>query len=104
MGKVIKFNKCEKEVADISSVNKGDFTLEGTAVCTACSYTWDVKGLHNEDFPLECPNCFRKFGEMKYPVYPDKNDQGWKCDCGNDLFYILKEGFFCRACGNYEHF
>ncbi len=69
--------------------------LSGMAMCTACGHEWSVACNVGTE-TLECPSCKRYHGVMKGPVIPS---EAWKCKCGNQLFYMTREGFVCRLCG-----
>jgi hypothetical protein len=108
MGNIIKLDNYEKKTKkdedQCTEVEGDDYNLNGTIVCTSCSFEWEGVAIPNELFPLECPSCFRQFGEMKYPVYPNQKAFVWYCECRNDLFFVLKDSILCRKCGKIQEF
>jgi hypothetical protein len=50
--------------------------------------------------PLECPNCGCMKGLLTMPFVPAENVDVFRCSCGNDLFYILRDGMLCPNCGD----
>lgn len=46
---------------------------------------------------LECPKCGLEKGRLAGTVYRD--EPHWHCDCGNELFYVTANGYYCPNCG-----
>ena len=71
--------------------------LSGLAVCGACHHEWSVVaavgGVH-----LECPKCHRYWGGLKHAIEPET---AWRCNCGEQLFWLTPKGALCRRCGIY---
>lgn len=72
-----------------------DHHLSGQAVCPKCDHQWVAVapvGVVN----LECPSCHLIHGVFKAAVVPET---AWKCNCGNQLFFLTPGGAMCRGCG-----
>jgi hypothetical protein len=69
--------------------------LAGPAFCGACHHEWSAVAPHGVTH-LECPKCKRYWGALKHAVEPD---QTWRCNCGEELFWLTPTGAMCRRCG-----
>lgn len=67
----------------------------GEAICLQCKHQW-VAVVPYSDSQFECPNCSTFHGVFKYGYAPSLT---WTCKCGNQLFFITKEGSMCPVCG-----
>lgn len=69
--------------------------IQGPCRCGACQHEWEgaapVGVVHTE-----CPNCHRFWGVFKNAIEPD---QAWRCNCGEQLFWLTPTGAMCRRCG-----
>ena len=76
----------------------------GEAICTQCKHEWvAVAPAGQRD--LECPSCSSHRGVFKWPYGPSEGDEGYRCNCGSDDFFIMRRGkqsngaVHCRGCG-----
>lgn len=69
--------------------------ITGPAFCGACKAEWPavapVGSVH-----FECPQCKRMWGAFKNAVSPP---EAWRCNCGEELFWLTPHGAMCRRCG-----
>lgn len=76
----------------------------GEAICTNCKHEW-VAVAPAGDVQLDCPSCSTACGLFKHPFGPSVGDLSYSCNCGSDLFFIMKKpgaangSTFCRGCG-----
>ena len=73
----------------------------GEAVCIACKHTWIAVQEGVSENMLECPACHAYKGHYRFPHIPDDHTT-WVCNCGNNLFYVSNDGFFCPNCGTHK--
>jgi Zn finger protein HypA/HybF involved in hydrogenase expression len=73
--------------------------LEGEALCMQCQHEWAAVCPIGVVW-LECPECHSMKGHMKYDVQRDGHE--WKCRCGNDLFRVTPDGYYCPNCGTWQ--
>jgi len=72
--------------------------LSGPARCFNCEQQWVAVAPVGTSGWLECPQCHLLRGRLIYPCL--KADAlHWKCHCGNDLFYVTPQGYYCPQCG-----
>jgi Zn finger protein HypA/HybF involved in hydrogenase expression len=77
-------------------------TVEGQARCMNCQRVWQaVVSFPSRRLPIECPDCHQLKGVLTMPYMPDGH-QVWKCDCENDMFFVLREGIYCPNCGKFS--
>lgn len=88
MSNVIEFKKPEQK----------DPHGSGEAFCLSCKHEWVAVAPAGET-QLECPKCHTMKGLWKYPFAPADGDFMWKCNCGNNLFYLTPQGHLCANCG-----
>ena len=74
--------------------------LSGEARCMLCSYEWVAVALVGTLW-LECPSCHSEKGYLKFPV--QRTGLEWICICGNDLFRVTPEGYYCPNCGVWQN-
>ncbi len=74
--------------------------LEGWARCLACKHEWDAV-VPIGSIWMVCPECSLERGRFVYYMMREEC-QHWKCDCGNDLFYITPDGEYCPNCGTWR--
>ncbi|RQH69995.1 hypothetical protein IPC102_09495 [Pseudomonas aeruginosa] len=83
---------------------KGERQATGDAICARCRHEW-VAVAPVGAVQLECPACQTHHGLFKYPFGPSKSDSTYVCNCGSDLYFILKRkgqevaSVICRGCG-----
>ncbi len=70
--------------------------LEGEAICGACQHEWQAIQPVGGKQHLECPACHRLWGAFKHAVEPVNS---WRCNCGEQLFWLTPTGAMCRRCG-----
>lgn len=70
--------------------------LTGPARCLSCRFEW-VAVAPVGTVILECPECHLMRGRFVGEVLRDCLH--WVCNCGNDLFLVTAEGFYCPHCG-----
>lgn len=83
-------------VVDLDSYRKRTW-LSGPVLCTACRHEWVGVFPEESRDVVECPECGRCKGVLKFPVVPEV---AYVCNsCDGVLFYITPEGCTCRECG-----
>jgi Zn finger protein HypA/HybF involved in hydrogenase expression len=70
--------------------------LSGKARCLACKHEWIAVAPMGVTW-LECPACSLERG--RYVAQVKKEVPHWHCDCGNNLFYVTENGYYCPNCG-----
>jgi hypothetical protein len=98
MSEVIEFKKLQAE----STV-----TTSGAAKCFQCQHEFEYScsnpssGNESDDnwefLWFECPECKCMKATFIYTGLPEDKTM-WCCGCGNHLFYIVKDGFYCPIC------
>jgi Zn finger protein HypA/HybF involved in hydrogenase expression len=73
--------------------------LVGKATCLACSHEWTAVAPIGTLW-LECPECTLERGRLIAQCQRD--EPHWHCDCGNELFYVTADGYYCPNCGLYQ--
>lgn len=68
----------------------------GLAFCLLCGHRWTAVAPIGTVF-LECPLCKAIKGVFKFNC--TKSGPHWECDCGNRLFYVTDDGYYCPNCG-----
>ncbi len=91
MSNIVEFKKKEQQLAG------------GEAFCLQCQHEWGAVA-ETGTTHLECPECKTMKGLFKYPCYPPYGTLIMVCNCGNDLFYLTKEGHLCANCGTYQYY
>lgn len=74
--------------------------LTGNARCMSCKHEWIAVSPIGTTW-LECPECHAEKGRYQYPVERDGFE--WKCNCGNDLFRVTPDGYYCPNCGEWQN-
>lgn len=75
--------------------------IAGNAHCIACLHKWVAVAPEGEVW-LECPKCHCNKGLFKFPVSLEKPH--WHCACGNNLFHLDQDSFYCPNCGLTQSF
>ena len=76
--------------------NPGGGYLAGRARCLSCKEEW-ISVSPVGSLWLECPCCGLEKGRLIFPILRDFPH--WICNCGNDLFRVTEEGYYCPNCG-----
>lgn len=76
--------------------------LIGEARCMACGHTEMTVAPVGVTLPMECGNCHTMKKVFIEVVL--RNTEHWTCACGNNLFYITKDGTYCPNCGAWQTF
>lgn len=72
--------------------------ISGPAFCMGCRHEW-VGVWPEGSVDLECPECHAHRGRGKFNVTPPV-DSVFTCNkCENQLFNLMRDGFFCPVCG-----
>ena len=77
--------------------------LSGTARCIHCAHTW-VAVAPVGTVELECPECRASKGRFLGLCMPEEHVEVRTCNCGNQLFYLTREGHMCANCGTYQRY
>lgn len=75
-------------------------SLCGKARCLACRHEWQAVAPVGTVW-LDCPACSLERGRFLGPAQRD--GAHWHCGCGNDIFYVTPDGFYCPNCGEQQH-
>lgn len=89
MAEIVQFR--QKPVCD----DPGTPHLTGQAICGNCRHEW-VQVAEVGTTTLDCPECKRTWGVFKNMVEPKFS---WRCNCGEQLFWLTPDGAMCRRCG-----
>ena len=73
--------------------------LSGEARCMLCGKEWVAVAPVGTPW-LECPECHSEKGYMKFQV--QRTGSEWICNCGNDLFRVTPDGYYCPNCGEWQ--
>ncbi len=72
--------------------------LSGEARCMHCHHRWTaVTPVGEQQF--ECPECGLLKGTF-YAYALHESYPVWKCNCGNDVFFVHPDGILCALCGS----
>ena len=78
-----------------------DHHMHGDAFCMQCGHTW-VAVAPVGATRLECPACHTEKGVMRFECAPVAGTEVRECNCGNQLFYLTRDGHMCANCGTYQ--
>jgi len=91
--------KADVPLAPVISLDEHRPHLSGKARCIACGHeevcvaplgvTW-----------MECGKCHTD--HMTWSAQVERDEPHWHCNCGNNLFYVTPEGWYCPMCGVYH--
>lgn len=70
--------------------------LVGKATCLSCSHEWTAVAPIGTLW-LTCPECTLERGRLIAQCQRD--EPHWHCNCGNELFYVTANGYYCPNCG-----
>lgn len=84
----------------VVSLDKHRPRLEGVAKCLACQHEWEAMVPIGSVW-LICPKCKLERGRFIYHMMREEY-QHWSCTCGNDLFYITRDGEYCPNCAKWR--
>ena len=76
--------------------------LSGKAHCIQCDHTWIAVAPVGASF-LECPECKTEKGAFIGACVPSDVEVR-ECNCGNQLFFLTREGHMCAKCGTYPFY
>ena len=82
--------------------NDHDPHIQGAARCIECGHVWQAVAPVGT-VGLECPACKTERGAFVGMIPPD-SELVRRCDCGNDLFFVLPDGVLCARCGTMQLF
>ena len=71
----------------------------GKARCLACKQEWMAVAPTGVTW-MECPSCSLERG--RFVAQHERDGLHWHCNCGNDLFYVVKDGYYCPNCGDWQ--
>lgn len=71
---------------------------QGPAFCMGCNHEW-IGVWPAGKVDLECPNCHAHRGRGKFNITPPATELVTCNKCGNQLFNLMPDGFFCPGCG-----
>lgn len=74
--------------------------MTGEARCMKCGREWVAAAPIGTEW-LECPGCGTMHGTFKQPI--ERDGAHWVCKCGNELFRVTPDGYYCPACGEWQH-
>jgi hypothetical protein len=75
--------------------------LSGTALCINCRHEWIAVAPQGPEW-LDCPQCQLMRGHYRFHCEPE--GEAWACNCGNQLFYVMRNGICCPNCGALQTF
>ena len=90
MGEVIAFNKLDPHAT-------------GEAVCISCKHEFIAVAPVGEVW-FDCPECGIEKATWKYVFKFKAGTEIRVCACGNELFYLTREGHACALCGKYQQY
>lgn len=99
VGGVVLPHILEREAA-----NESPQWARGEAFCLSCNHHWQAMRPTGDTSPFECPGCRRETGHWKFEFYPPPDTDVRQCNCGNQLFYLTREGHMCANCGTYQRY
>ena len=73
--------------------------ISGMAVCMTCGHRWAMVSPFGTVW-FECPECLSEKAHYIYPCV--RETPHWTCNCGNDLFYVTENGYYCPNCGEWQ--
>ena len=89
------------DVIDFKSAKeKNEPHVAGMARCMACQHEWAAVAPVGAIW-LVCPSCSLQRGAYKAQI--ERAGPHWTCNCGNQLFYVQREGYYCPNCGEWQH-
>jgi len=91
MGKIISLN---------NPTETEESHCTGEAICMLCGHKWVAVAPVGVMW-FECSECHSMKGHMIYD-YVRKDEMEWQCGCGNDLFKVTPNGYFCPNCGEWQ--
>lgn len=68
----------------------------GKARCLDCRHEWTAVAPVGVLW-LECPACTLERG--RFVAQHERDEPHWHCLCGNTLFYVVRDGYYCPNCG-----
>lgn len=83
---------------NIVSLNERRPHVEGRARCMHCEHEWDAVAPVGTT-RLTCEACGLKQGAFINAIGATAGQSYWRCNCGNDLFLLLRHTILCAHCG-----
>lgn len=71
--------------------------INGKARCIGCGHEWQAVTPAGKPQGLECPECHALKGVIRGMAIAE--GEIFICDCGNDLYFIYRNGMLCANCG-----
>jgi len=78
-------------------------SMQGRAFCIQCGHSWEAVAPVGT-VELECPGCKTMKGRFTFASAPESGTEVRECNCGNQLFYLTREGHMCANCGMYQRY
>ncbi len=72
----------------------------GRARCLDCKREWEAVAPTGTRW-LECPACTLIRG--RFVAQHERDEPHWHCLCGNELFHVVKDGYYCPNCGEAQY-
>ena len=92
-----------RTAAVLTSKPREEPHMSGKAHCIQCDHVWGAVAPVGTVF-LECPECKTQKGRFVGHCAPDDGVEFRECNCGNQLFYLTREGHMCANCGTYQFY
>lgn len=84
-------------MSDVVDLNSRRPHLEGAAKCVECQHVWQAVA-PTGTWQLECPACGLLKGVWKFITVPGRDIEIYVCECGNDMYFLRKDGAHCLKC------
>jgi len=73
--------------------------LGDDAICGSCKHEWNALAPVGTK-ELECPECSTMKG--KFILFTGPRDEFFTCDCGSEMFFVLRNNIQCIECAEYS--
>jgi hypothetical protein len=87
------------DLVELSSYRAHEPMMRGPAKCLHCKHEWEAVVPGGVFRGHECPSCGLFKGTMIGLAEPQLGESRYVCSCGNDLYYIMLDGYMCALCG-----
>lgn len=77
--------------------------MAGNALCIQCGHRWAAAAPVGTE-SLECPACHTDKGAFVGMCAPEADTEIRECACGNQLFFLTRQGHMCAKCGTYQEY
>lgn len=64
-----------------------------------CKHEWQAVAPSGTTW-MECPKCTLYRG--RFIGQHEREEPHWHCKCGNELFNVVKDGYYCPNCGAWQ--